>query len=403
MFTVIKKTETMRKISLKIGKLLMLPLLVLQLVSCEKEPAVVNEIDLNLYSLMIDGVMVTDFNSATTSYEVSLPYGLEKMPVITAEAADENAEVTIVQVSELPGLASVTVSGNDDESKVYSVSFLEDAPLLDNVNLKSLKVSGEMLDGFDPAIVMYEALWPFEQDELPVVTAEAADDNATIDIVQISGLPGIAKVTVSGNGFEPKVYFINFTEADPLSVNANLKSLKVDGEMIDGFSALITEFDIKLGADAEIPVVSAESEDENATVEITQITDFPGQAIIKVTAENGETVKQYTIDFTKAQIKMEFLVGKWNLIDGVTYEEKKSKVWYWQLTFDENGFVLWEGEYSSFTYMWEVYDEEAHIIRLHEGSTEIFGTIEQLDEKRLIFTEVYDEQNWRYTFERVEE
>ncbi len=50
----------------------------------------------------------------------------------------------------------------------------------------------------------------------------------------------------------------------------------------------------------DIPIVSADANDENADVDITQATELPGTAIVVVTAENGETQLTYSVDFTIA-------------------------------------------------------------------------------------------------------
>lgn len=84
---------------------------------------------------------------------------------------------------------------------------------------------------------------------------------------------------------------------DPLT-NANLSSIEVDGSMLEGFIPNVTSYNVGLGFDEDTPqITEVTTANPNASAVITQATSVPGDAIIEVTAEDGETSKTYTISF----------------------------------------------------------------------------------------------------------
>jgi len=272
-----------------------------------------------------------------------------------------------------------------------------------DLNLKSVMVDGVVVDNFNPALTVYQVNVPYGLDVMPVVTAEAVDANAVVEVVNVTAMPGMASITVKGNGSESMSYFVNFIEDAPLSDDANLKSLKVDGVLIDGFSFDKYEYAMELSSEAVLPVISAEAYDKNAIVEITQITEFPGQAIVKVIAEDGEAVENYTIDFTQNQFNTDLLLGNWNLALVEIVETSESGVWFWQFAFNDNGAFVWTDEEGSYDIFWEVTNEDTQEIRIYDDSIpfEFILNVESVDENTLEMIELYEGQHYKYTFERI--
>jgi len=89
----------------------------------------------------------------------------------------------------------------------------------------------------------------------------------------------------------------------PSSV-ATLDDIMVNGTSVDGFSPAQLSYFVTLPAGTtEVPEVTAATTDENATVNVVDATDLGGDAAarttsVEVTAEDGETMKTYTIEFT---------------------------------------------------------------------------------------------------------
>lgn len=93
----------------------------------------------------------------------------------------------------------------------------------------------------------------------------------------------------------------------PLSTDATLSDLKVDGQTVTGFAAGTTSYNVTIPATQTVaPVVAATANHSAAVVNITQ-AQLPTAtqsttASVMVTAENGTSTKTYTITFTRAQL-----------------------------------------------------------------------------------------------------
>jgi len=86
----------------------------------------VQTVSLDLQTLTVDGTQVSGFAAATTSYNVTLPYGTTTIPTVAGTALTPTlASVTVVQAQSLPGAATVTVKDNANTSstKTYTVNF----------------------------------------------------------------------------------------------------------------------------------------------------------------------------------------------------------------------------------------------------------------------------------------
>lgn len=78
-----------------------------------------------LSDLTVDGETVEGFNAATTTYAVQIPAGSD-VPVVGYTLADSKASAVVVQATEIPGSATVTVSGAEgQEPTVYTINFTE--------------------------------------------------------------------------------------------------------------------------------------------------------------------------------------------------------------------------------------------------------------------------------------
>ena len=165
---------------------------------------------------------------------------------------------------------TVTYDGVSKSAK--SVIYVKNA-----LSLTGITVNGNPLSGFSHDIYSYNVVVPIGS-TVPQVTATANQDGASIVITQATEVPGKATVTVS-NELETLTYTINFT------IDLTLRDLMVNGTQVSGFSPTKYTYDIKVPSGSDIPQVTAEPNDPNAVVEITQASAIPGVAIITVTVE----------------------------------------------------------------------------------------------------------------------
>jgi beta-glucosidase len=183
-----------------------------------------------------------------------------------------------------PGVATITATATYNGVSA-STDFV--VYVIADTSLSSLEVNGVPVSGFSPTTYSYTV--PVLSNALPKVTATASDFNATVTIVQAAAVPGTATVTVT-NGTDQLVYTINFT------VDTSLSDLQVNGVPVSGFSPTVYTYNMATPVGPIPQVTKATATDPGATVEITQATGLPGQAIVTVSI--GSAYSTYAINFT---------------------------------------------------------------------------------------------------------
>lgn len=173
-----------------------------------------------LTGIYVNDEPLADFNINQFTYDVVLPYGTLSLPVVSATAGNE-AEVSIMQVSSLPGTATVVCTSKDGSSSVtYTISFTVSATPSTDATLRSLSVNGSLVSGFNAGIYSYDVTIAY-LDELPVVSAVTNDATATVDITQVTEVnktsPTTATVLVTAqDGHTKLTYTISFLRADAI-------------------------------------------------------------------------------------------------------------------------------------------------------------------------------------------
>ncbi len=113
----------------------------------------------DLTSLSVDGTPLPDFDPAVLDYYMELPEGTVDAPVVTGEAADENARVIVIPAPELPGTTTVDVFAEDLAThQQYTVNFTViqgvENPLAAKVKLYPNPTKGILnISGFEKANV----------------------------------------------------------------------------------------------------------------------------------------------------------------------------------------------------------------------------------------------------------
>lgn len=154
-----------------------------------------------LVSIKIDGVDITDFKHDVFNYTVTYPTN-GNLPEISVAAFDANTSVNIEQAVSVPGKATITVTYGDKKS-VYTVEFVADTAL------SNIRVNDYLLSSFEPNVYEYIIRVQEGVAAVPEVRAEAVSSNADVDIVQATGIPGEATITVSSGGAQ-SVYKVTF-------------------------------------------------------------------------------------------------------------------------------------------------------------------------------------------------
>jgi|GEM_PF-4931902 len=266
--------------------------------------------DASLAAIHIDDEPLADFDAEIFEYLVSLPFDTQQVPVVAALAEDPNAQVTVVQAQNLFGTeeertAVITVEAEDPNfTSEYTVTFRlksNDATLVD------ILLDGVSLEEFDPMDVQY--FFSLNHDEeTPVVTALAADENANVVVGEPEDITGdqyttriVITVTAEDDTYWLE-YFLWFRYKE---TDASLTEITLNDVALESFDPEVFAYQVTLPAGStQVPQVDALAASEFAGVEITQATDLLGDeaartATIVVTAEDEAFTNTYTIVFDR--------------------------------------------------------------------------------------------------------
>ena len=169
--------------------------------------------------ITINGKPLADFTASQLTYNVELAYGTETIPIVKATTGDD-ASVKITQANTLPGKAIITCTSQDGTKSVsYTINFSVSATPSSDSQLSSLNVNGTAIADFQPNKLTYSIEIAYV-DALPVVTAEANDEHATIQITNVTEVGKTAStaivVVTAQDGIHTTTYSISFTRADAI-------------------------------------------------------------------------------------------------------------------------------------------------------------------------------------------
>ncbi len=141
--------------------------------------------------------------------------------------------------------------------------------------------------------------------EIPhVITNTGSGAWISVDI-NVAGITGDLTKAIQfkfdgGNGTTDAIYVDNlyfWKNPTTTSNDATLSDLKVNGTTISGFASTKISYTYTVASGAAIPTVSATTTQSGANANITQATAVPGNATVVVTAQDGTTMKTYTVSY----------------------------------------------------------------------------------------------------------
>ena len=129
---------------------------------------------------------------------------------------------------------------------------------------------------------------------------ELSGSEITITPGNIDGEPTVIVVKAE-DGSSTSTYKIKFVRE--ASTNAKLANIFIDGKAINNFQPIVYNYTVELpyGTTA-IPQVTADSQEEEQLIQITQATTITGKATLVVTAADKKTTATYTVQFKTAQL-----------------------------------------------------------------------------------------------------
>jgi len=259
--------------------------------------------DATLSSITVDDEPIDDFEGSTLNWEVEIPFGTTKIPVVAATANSVGADVEITQAPNLADSAKIVVTSIDqNNTNTYYVKFKIGAPSED-ATLTDIKVDDVSIPGFKADSLTYTIELPSGTQNIPQITeVTVSNDSATFVIEQATDLPDTARVVVTAQSDTIKLtYQVIFKELDA-NQDATLSEITYgdDDVLIPGFSPIDTAYMVQLPFGSTAPIVKAKAsnDSDDVSVDITQITELPGRVTIVVTAADEVTKKTYIVDFS---------------------------------------------------------------------------------------------------------
>ena len=135
----------------------------------------------------------------------------------------------------------------------------------------------------------------------PDTTLMASRSTEKVHLVA-SGIYNRQVIAVWEEGNPNDIYMQNIyddgTMGDPpISSDATLSDLTVNGTTVDGFSPNIYDYYVAIPEGDPLPITGATPNQEDATVDITQTPGVPGTSTVLVTAQDGVTQLTYHVYF----------------------------------------------------------------------------------------------------------
>jgi hypothetical protein len=198
---------------------------------------------------------------------------------------------------------------------------VDDIELIYSAWLHKIKVNDKTIAAFNTSQLEYNRYYQLgtDPDIMPTLTIVPESSTAQVHIDTVLGpnndidsAKTIITVTAE-DGNSQRIYIINhYISETLLGNNAKLKSIMVDGDLIPDFNPDTYTYQYVYNYE-RMPLIRVELEDSNASYDIIPLMDMPGQSIINVVAEDGETVLSYCINFSSGVKVEKFLSVSDNL------------------------------------------------------------------------------------------
>ena len=246
-----------------------------------------------LTDILADGESIPNYDSEIFNYNVVLPYGSTRVPIITyVSPLPKLQTITVTQAKSLTEVTTIEVVAEDEAvSNVYTISYQVEKS--SNSILNAIYLDDALIEGFDVEETEYYVTLPYGTESLPTVTVEQGDADQNVTITS-EGLQTYILVTAQ-DGETMSEYYIYYS-IDKNSEN-RLKNLSWDGKTLIDFKPTVLEYLLTFPAGTtvdELPKVEQITYEVFDSTETVSVVDMQGNIIVNVTAENGD-LRTYAI------------------------------------------------------------------------------------------------------------
>lgn len=189
----------------------------------------------------------------------------------------------------------------------------------------AINMDGQLLDGFSEDTYYYNVRLSWDETSIPEISATAKYPEGSVIVKQAVSLTGsedqrMAVVTITNGGVSIS-YKILFDLLPP-PTDASLANIFLNGESLEFFSAGKFEYLVYLPySENTVPVVSAETNDPNASAQVTQASEIVASsdvaartATIAVKSANNEVDEIYSIVFEQLpELDIVLAIGQSNM------------------------------------------------------------------------------------------
>ena len=248
----------------------------------------------NIESILSNGQPLEGFAPTIYDYFFDLPVGTVVEPMLKVVAAADGQSISITSGG-LNGTTVISVTAPDGVSKRdYRIHY--NLLLSENNKLDMIYLDGDSLVTFDPMVRDYTVVLGMD-DNYPVVTWETGDEYQMVSRTVREDGTVVLKVAPQ----RAELYYEYIVRFEKLmSKNATLKSIEVDGAIIEGFSPDKFTYLVNLPVGTEeVPYISYTQAEDRQTVHYFEPVTINDVAQIKVVAQDATYSNMYYVAFNR--------------------------------------------------------------------------------------------------------
>ena len=219
-----------------------------------------------------------------------------------------NDEFKIMQQGSIDGDPMIIQVNGINSRTTYKIKFVSAAS--NNARLADIQVNGTNITGFNAYLNTYNVVLPYGTSQVPVVSATAQDNGATVTITQPTSTTGTATINVTAaDGTTKNTYTVNFSVAE-LSDNT-LEAIYIDGELLLDFLPTKNNYTISLPLGTTVaPIITWQSayKDGAQTITLTKNSLEEG-AHITVSAPAAQNTRTYKLTYKIEASSYAYLAG----------------------------------------------------------------------------------------------
>ena len=268
----------------------------------------------NIEAILSNGKLLEGFDPTIYDYFFDLPVGTMVEPMLKIVAGADGQSISITSGG-VNGTTVIAVTAPDGVTKRdYRIHY--NLLMSENNKLNMIYLDGEPLSGFTSDLRDYTIVLPVEK-ENPFVTWETGDDYQTVTrTIREDGTVVLKVVPQRAELYYE--YIVRFEKV--MSKNATLKSIEVDGAIIDGFASDKFTYMVNLPVGTEnVPYISYTQAEESQTVHYFEPATINDVATIKVVAQDATYSNIYYVAFNRLLSEVDTLktifVGGMPIVD----------------------------------------------------------------------------------------